>query len=52
MACSTAQVRMTVDVQKYTAFANADLTRPVDEDGNVKPGTYNPGGPARSSSCG
>jgi len=36
---------MTVDVQKYTAFASADLSRPVDEDGNVKPGTYNPGGP-------
>ena len=36
---------ITVDVQKYTAFANADLSRPVDEDGNVKPGGYNPGGP-------
>lgn len=36
---------MTVDVQKYTAFADADLSRPVDEDGKVKPGGYNPGGP-------
>lgn len=36
---------MTVDVQKYTAFANADLNRPVDVNGNVKPGAYNPGGP-------
>ena len=36
---------MTVDVQKYTAFAAADLTRPVDDEGNVKPGNYNPGGP-------
>jgi Flp pilus assembly protein TadG len=36
---------MTVDVQKYTVFADADLTRPVDADGNVKPGGYNPGGP-------
>ena len=36
---------MTVDVQKYTAFASADLTRPVNEDGTVKPGGYNPGCP-------
>ena len=36
---------MTVDVQKYTAFASADLSRPVDAEGNVKPGVYNPGGP-------
>jgi Flp pilus assembly protein TadG len=36
---------MTVDVQKYTTFAEADLTRPVDDEGNVKPGGYNPGGP-------
>jgi Flp pilus assembly protein TadG len=36
---------ITVDVQKYTAFADADLSRPVDDEGNVKPGGYNPGGP-------
>jgi Flp pilus assembly protein TadG len=36
---------ITVDVQKYTVFADADLSRPVDEEGNVKPGGYNPGGP-------
>jgi len=36
---------MTVDVQKYDTFASADLTRPVDADGKVKPGGYNPGGP-------
>jgi Flp pilus assembly pilin Flp len=36
---------VTVDVKKYTTFADADLTRPVDEDGNVKPGSYDPGGP-------
>jgi len=37
--------KVTVDVQKYTFFVDADLSRPVDEDGNVKPGGYNPGGP-------
>jgi Flp pilus assembly protein TadG len=36
---------MTIDVQKYTVFADADLSRPVDAEGNVKPGGYNPGGP-------
>ena len=36
---------MTVDVQKFTDFASVDLTRPVDADGKVKPGVYNPGGP-------
>ncbi len=36
---------LTVDVKKYTVFADADLRRPVDEDGNVKPGSYDPGGP-------
>jgi Flp pilus assembly pilin Flp len=36
---------MTVDVQKYTAFSSVDLSRPVDADGNVKPGLYDPGGP-------
>jgi Flp pilus assembly pilin Flp len=36
---------MTVDVQKYTTFASADLGRPVDADGHVKPGVYDPGGP-------
>jgi Flp pilus assembly pilin Flp len=36
---------MVVDVQKYALFSSVDLTRPVDEDGKVKPGTYDPGGP-------
>jgi Flp pilus assembly protein TadG len=36
---------MTVDVQKYTTFSSVELARPVDADGKVKPGTYNPGGP-------
>jgi|SRR3954447_4639623 Flp pilus assembly protein TadG len=36
---------MTVDVQKYTLFSSVDLTKPVDADGKVKPGAYNPGGP-------
>jgi Flp pilus assembly protein TadG len=36
---------MTVDVRKYTVFSDADLTRPVDEDGMIKPGVYEPGGP-------
>jgi len=36
---------MVVDVQKYTLFSSVDLTRPVDADGKVKPGTYDPGGP-------
>ena len=38
-------VGMTIDVKKYTAFSEADLSRPVDADGNVKPGSYDPGGP-------
>jgi len=40
--CSTG---MTVDVQKFVDFSSVDLSRPVDENGNVKTGTYNPGGP-------
>jgi Flp pilus assembly pilin Flp len=36
---------VTVDVQKYATFSGADLTRPVDAQGKVKPGGYNPGGP-------
>jgi Flp pilus assembly protein TadG len=36
---------MTVDVKKYTSFSSADLTKPVDEDGKIKPGSYDPGGP-------
>lgn len=36
---------MTVDVQKFTDFSAVDLTRPVDADGKVKPGVYDPGGP-------
>jgi Flp pilus assembly protein TadG len=39
------QTGMTVDVQKYTDFSSVDLSRPVDANGNVKTGTYNPGGP-------
>jgi Flp pilus assembly protein TadG len=35
---------MTVDVQKYTDFASVDLSRPVDAQGKLKPGAYNPGG--------
>jgi Flp pilus assembly protein TadG len=37
---------MNVDVKKYTTFASADLTRPVDANGNlVNNFTYQPGGP-------
>jgi len=36
---------MTVDVQKFVDFSSVDLSRPVDESGNVKTGSYNPGGP-------
>jgi hypothetical protein len=36
---------MIVDVKKYTSFSGTDLTRPVDGDGKVKTGTYDPGGP-------
>jgi Flp pilus assembly protein TadG len=37
---------LVVDVQKYTSFSGADLSRPVDSTtGQVKPGVYNPGGP-------
>ncbi len=36
---------MTVDVQKYTSFSGVDLSKPVDAQGKVKAGTYNPGGP-------
>ena len=36
---------MTVNVQKFTDFSSVDLSRPVDADGNVKPGLYDPGGP-------
>lgn len=36
---------MVVDVQKYTDFSSVDLTRPVDDQGKVKAGVYNPGGP-------
>jgi Flp pilus assembly pilin Flp len=36
---------MTVDVQKYASFSGVDLSRPVDADGHVKPGVYDPGGP-------
>ncbi len=35
-----------VDVKKYTTFAGADLTKPVDSNGNLKTDfTYQPGGP-------
>lgn len=36
---------MVVDVQKFTSFSSADLSRPVGTDGKVKAPTYNPGGP-------
>ena len=36
---------MTVDVKKYTSFSGVDLTRPVDAQGKVKAGAYEPGGP-------
>jgi hypothetical protein len=36
---------VTVDVKKYTTFAEVDLSRPVDEDGNVKTGGYDPSSP-------
>ena len=36
---------ITVDVQKYSTFASADLSRPVDAEGKVKQGQFNPGGP-------
>lgn len=36
---------VTVDVQKYSTFAGVDLSRPVDAEGKVKEGQYNPGGP-------
>ena len=36
---------MIVDVKKYNSFSAADLSRPVDAQGKVKTGTYNPGGP-------
>jgi hypothetical protein len=36
---------MNVDVQKYTDFASVDLSRPVDAEGKVKAGSYDPGGP-------
>lgn len=36
---------MIVDVKKYTDFASVDLSRPVDDQGKVKPASYNPGGP-------
>jgi Flp pilus assembly protein TadG len=36
---------MTVNVQKFTDFSAVDLTRPVDANGAVKPGVYDPGGP-------
>lgn len=36
---------VTVDVQKYSSFSGVDLSRPVDAEGKVKAGQYNPGGP-------
>ena len=39
------QGNMNVDVQKYADFASVDLSRPVDDQGKVKAGAYNPGGP-------
>jgi Flp pilus assembly protein TadG len=39
------QAGITVDVQKYSSFASADLSKPLDAQGKVKEGQYNPGGP-------
>ena len=36
---------ITVDVQKYASFSAADLSKPLDAEGKVKTGQYNPGGP-------
>jgi Flp pilus assembly protein TadG len=37
--------KVIVDVKKYADFSAVDLTRPVDEQGKVKPGAFEPGGP-------
>ncbi len=37
--------RLNVDVRRYPAFADADLTPPVDAEGNPIPGEFDPGGP-------
>jgi TadE-like protein len=37
--------KMSIDVRKYADFSAVDLTRPVDDEGKVKPGAYDPGGP-------
>lgn len=34
-----------VDVQTYSSFANADMSRPVNPDGTLKAPLYQPGGP-------
>ncbi len=36
---------LNVDVRTYPAFADADMSPPVDADGNPIPGVFNPGGP-------
>ncbi|MEQ1887668.1 MAG: TadE/TadG family type IV pilus assembly protein [Alphaproteobacteria bacterium] len=42
IACDT---RLNIDVRTYPAFADADMSPPVDGDGNPLPGQFNPGGP-------
>lgn len=37
--------KLNIDVATYPAFADADLTPPVDAQGNPVPGNFNPGGP-------
>lgn len=38
-------VKLNVDVRTYPAFADADMSPPVDEDGNPLPPIFIPGGP-------
>lgn len=42
ISCGT---KLNVDVRTYPAFANADMSPPVDVNGNPIPGQFNPGGP-------
>jgi len=43
IACDS---RLNIDVRTYPAFAAADMTPPVDADGNPLPGVFIPGGPS------
>ncbi len=39
---------ISVDVKKYTSFASVDVTKPIDNNGNLKTDfTYDPGGPCQ-----